>query len=271
MQDLPASPASAVSGRGRRFGPWQAVWVVLGFGLVQFFGGLFAVFARGIVIGVIAGLRHEHARVPPASAQFLAFAAIAAYALAGLWCYRFVRRRAGALLHDGGPSGIGLCPAPRASYAAAVGLAVALVGVVTLLFRFVPPDRRAAPQLLFARALAGSLESHLLLLALILTLILFVGPLVEEFVFRGAALAGLDRAVRHGRRRRDHHAAVRRRPCAGEAALPGGLHRRGADGGGGAVAAAALPLVAAGRALPRALQFRRDLGGDAVAVTASLP
>lgn len=191
MQDLPASPASAVSGRGRRFGPWQAVWVVLGFGLVQFFGGLFAVFARGIGIGVIAGLRHEHAHVPPASPQFLALAAIAAYALAGLWCYRFVRRRAGALLHDGGPSGIGLCPAPRASYAAAVGLAVALVGVVTLLFRFVPPDRRAAPQLLFARALAGSLESHLLLLALILTLILFVGPLVEEFVFRGAAPAGL--------------------------------------------------------------------------------
>ena len=191
MQDGRGSPVSDARGAGPRFGAWQAAWLMLGFGLVQVGAGIFLVFARGVVGRLVGRMQHADAGVPAPSAQFLVFAGVAAYGLAGLWCYRFVRRRAGALLHDGEPSGIGLCPAPRAGYVAAAWLAAGLVGVVGALFHFIPPDRGAASERVFARALEGSGESRVLLLALILALILLVGPLVEEFVFRGAALAGL--------------------------------------------------------------------------------
>lgn len=169
-----------------RLGPWQAVWLMLGFGLVQFAGGALAVLGYGVV----ARLLDAHLPAPPPSPQFIALATIGAYVVAGLWCLRFVRRRAAGRLHDGTPTGIGLCPAPGGAYAAAVVLAALVSGVVMVMFRIVPPARHAADQAVFVRALDAPGGPSALLVALILALILVIAPLVEEFVFRGAAMAG---------------------------------------------------------------------------------
>ncbi len=197
MEEWTPTPAPRAPGARARLGPWQATWLVLGFGLVQVIAGFALLFARGVAVRLVARMRHVDIVVPPPSAQFLAFVAIAAYGLAGLWCYRFVLRRAGALLHDGGPSGVGLCPAPRRGYVAAVVLGACVAAVAVTLLHAVPPDRAQASQRVFVRALEGSGESRAAMLLLILALLLLAGPLVEEFVFRGAALAGF--TARFGR------------------------------------------------------------------------
>ncbi len=94
-----------------------------------------------------------------------------------------------AQLADGRPAGLAWRAAPAVAYALAGLGAAAIVGVVMALYHFIPPDQHALDQLPAAQLFKGTGAQLLPMLLLVM----LIGPVVEELVFRGAAFAGFAR------------------------------------------------------------------------------
>jgi membrane protease YdiL (CAAX protease family) len=173
------------------WGIWQALWLLLGFVLMQAVGGVICtVLISAIVnipVGFAAGVHHLplhilHVRpvIPPIMAGYLTSA---------LWCVWFIRRRGPGLLHDASPRGIAWLPAARHDYVTAALFAGIITVIMVVMFQLVPPNREAAQSMPIVQAFGhpGWPVACLLLLAVGLA------PPTEEFVFRGgifSALAG---------------------------------------------------------------------------------
>ena len=186
-----AAPPGGAFGGPRRFGPVQGLIVVAGFLLLQVGIGAGAVFARALSTGFVHGLRVAAAHrplgvldLPPPPAAFIAGTAIAAYALAALWAWYYVLRRARPLLAEGGPEGIGWARAGAGAYPAAVAVALGCVGAAALVFRIIPVPPHPPGQSAFDALLA---PGPMLVPAMFL--VVLGAPLAEEFIFRGAAFA----------------------------------------------------------------------------------
>ena len=173
-------------GAAQPFGLAQGIWGMAGFGLAMAGGG--ALLANVLTIENLALIaRHAPARVNFNGPVFMLATVLAGESAAALWVVWYLRRLGSARMRDGGESGIGWCAAPALGYVSAAVMAVWIVCGVGLLFHFFPPDMRAlrnlpASQLFESRGLAA--------LAL-LAVALFIGPVLEEVVFRGIAFAGL--------------------------------------------------------------------------------
>jgi membrane protease YdiL (CAAX protease family) len=174
----PAAPA--------KFGLGQGIWAMLGFGLVMAGGGLLFVNILAVEDFILA-LHHSLARVDFSGHAFLLGSALAGEAAAALWVSWYLRRQGQQRLTDGGTTGIAWRAASPAAYPAAALCALAIVALVMLLYHFVPPDFQKLQNLPMEKLFSGS---GLSLLPLILVVVL-IGPVLEEFVFRGIAFAGL--------------------------------------------------------------------------------
>ncbi len=186
-RELPRPPGC----RRKPFGPWQGLWLVILFMLVQVGVATALALLRGFFIGLVRGLQASLAGQPfarfvpaPPSPGLVAASVIAAYVLAALWCLRYVLRRAGDRLALGTAEGIAWCPAERGAYPAAVVLGIGTVAAAMAILHLVPvAPGRAAHSDFQALLMPGWMLGPSLLLLLV------VAPLTEEFLFRGAAFA----------------------------------------------------------------------------------
>ncbi|GLR67303.1 hypothetical protein GCM10010909_19840 [Acidocella aquatica] len=173
-------------GAAARFGVAQGIWGMAGFGLAMASGG--AVLANVLTLEDFTLLaRHAQARVDFTGQPFLLAMVLAGECAAALWVVWYLRQLGAARVEDGGETGIGWCAAPALGYVSAAVMAVWIVCSVGLLFHFFPPDMRALRNLPEARLFEASGVAALPLLVVAV----FIGPALEEIVFRGIAFAGL--------------------------------------------------------------------------------
>ncbi len=170
-----------------KFGPAQAVWLLLGFIGMEIAGLLGFLILANIVRLLLIVATHKPPLFDAASPGADILAVLCGMLAAGFWCAWYVGRRGPARLRDPGPSGIAWRPAPRAGYAMAFLAAIALIAVVMTLFHFLPPDMMKLEDLPDARlyAVPGWPADGIVLLAVL------IAPPVEEFVFRGGMFAAL--------------------------------------------------------------------------------
>lgn len=185
---LPAlGKARAGTRRTIRFGPLQAVWLVIGFLLMQLAGLLGFLLLLNVARILLMALTHRppffDAGGPGAdiSATFAG-----SFAAAG-WSIWYINRRGQARLHDAGPSGIAWCRARPQGYGAAVLIAFLIILVVMLLFHFLPPDAAKLEKL----PDAALYDAPGWPAVGIFLLVIFIAPPLEEFVFRGGVFAAL--------------------------------------------------------------------------------
>ena len=169
-----------------KFGLAQGIWAMLGFGIVMAGGGL-------LFVNILAGedftlaLRHSPVRVDFSGHAFLLGTALAGEAAAALWVIWYLRRQGHQRLTDGAATGIAWRGARPAAYMAAAFCALCIVALVMALYHFIPPDFKKLQNLPMEKLFSGSGLPALPLLLVVV----FIGPVLEEFVFRGIAFAGL--------------------------------------------------------------------------------
>jgi membrane protease YdiL (CAAX protease family) len=170
-----------------RFGPWQAVWLVAGFILMEFAGLL----GFRLVLNMVRIAAMAVTGRPPlfdaAGPGADIFATLAGSLNAAAWSIWYIARRGAARLHDAGPAGIAWRRSPGKGYAFAVLAAFLIILVVLTLFHFLPPDTARLQNLPDAELYAAPGWPA----AGIFLLVVFIAPPVEEFVFRGGVFAAL--------------------------------------------------------------------------------
>lgn len=181
-------PGTFRAGPALPLGPWQAVWALLGFMAMLAAGGLGS---YNILILANLGLDAAHAgwHADLSGRDALLAAACGGEAAAALWISWVLHRAGPAQLANGAATGIAWRAASSRAYGAAWLCAVAIIAIVIGLFHIVPPDLRALEDLPSAQLFKGGGWELLPLLALVM----LVGPVVEELVFRGVAFAGFAR------------------------------------------------------------------------------
>jgi membrane protease YdiL (CAAX protease family) len=170
------------------FGVWQGLWGMGGFMLAMIAGGM-------PYACLLAALTERNGQLPGAalnSPASLAATVIAGELIAALWLSWYLRRLGTAHLHAGEAAGIGWRPAPPRAYAEAAAGAVLLLAVVVALAKIFPPDLKAIESLPMSQLFSGPLP----VVAVMLVVAMLLGPVLEEFAFRGIGFAGL--AVRLG-------------------------------------------------------------------------
>jgi membrane protease YdiL (CAAX protease family) len=163
----------------RRWGVLQAVWLLVGFIVMQGVG----VAGLAAVVGVCGVLAH----IQPLPHLNAIAATLAGYLTASLWSIWYINRLGPLKLHDGSPSGVAWCPALADSYLTAALFAGLIVMSVVVIMHFFPPDMVALQKLQAAKLFEtpGLWKLGLLVLAV------FIAPPVEEYVFRGGIFSAL--------------------------------------------------------------------------------
>ncbi len=174
-----------------RLGPWRGLWAIAGFGLMLF-AGTTLVAGTGVVIWLAWGHFAGGHAMPPlqdmlTSPVTLGLAVMAGEALGGFFVFRLLRGLGKVRVEDGSAQGVGWCAAPRNAYWWSGLLAVLLLGLSVITLVALPPDVAKLQSMDLTRMLHGPIYT---LVPLIL-MISVVAPILEEFVFRGVAFAGL--------------------------------------------------------------------------------
>ena len=170
-----------------RFGPAQAVWLLLGFIGMELAGLLGFLLLLNIVRVLLMVATREPPLFNAASPGADILATLFGMLAAGCWCAWYIGRRGPARLHDPSPGGIAWRPAPPAGYAMALFAAIAVIAVVMTVLRFLPPNAAKLENLPDARLYATSGWSA----AAGILLMVLIAPPLEEFVFRGGMFAAL--------------------------------------------------------------------------------
>ena len=181
------SPAASES--GVRFGPWQGLWLMLGYLAGQFLGNFFIYLGWDAGLGIEAVLHHRRPSVHPApDPHVMAWGALLGFAVSALWVLFYVRRRARPLLHRGEGTAIAWRAPKLRGYGAGVLAALSAIAFASLMVATLPPDisKLTGPtsRLLDAPGFPRMAVQMLAVLG---------APLVEEFLFRGAFFAALAR------------------------------------------------------------------------------
>jgi membrane protease YdiL (CAAX protease family) len=173
-------------GARQKLGLVQGIWGMAGFGIVMAGGGLLIVnlftFEDFLLIA-----RHSAARIDLAGHTLLVGSAIAGEVAAGLWVLWYFRRLGIWHVTDGAASGIAWRPASARAYLAALAAAAAIILIVMVMFHIAPPDTTKIQSLPMTKLFTGSPVS----LVPLLIIAVFIGPALEEMVFRGIAFAGI--------------------------------------------------------------------------------
>ena len=179
----------AVSESGVRFGPWQGLWLMLGYIAGQFLGNFLVYLGWGASLGLGALLHHRKPSFHPVpDAQVMAWAALLGFLVSALWALFYVRHQARPLLRRGEATAIAWRAPKLRGYGAGVLAALSAVAFASLMVAALPPDvsRLTGPtsRLLDVPGFPRMVVQILAVLG---------APLVEEFVFRGAFFAALAR------------------------------------------------------------------------------
>jgi membrane protease YdiL (CAAX protease family) len=173
-------------GAAQKFGPWQAVAGVAGFGVMLIAGGV-AVYNLLFVEDLILHALHGARLVDFNKIEVLVVTAVVGELSAALWISWFLCGLGAARLTDGSAAGIGWRRPEAGGYRAAAFAAAIIVGLVMMLYHFMPPDLQALQALPDAKLFQGPGWT----LAPVLVLAVFLAPVLEEFVFRGVGFAGI--------------------------------------------------------------------------------
>lgn len=164
----------------------QGIWGMAGFGIMMLAGGLLLTNLLSVE-DIVLIARHNPARVDYGGHNFLLAAACAGELAAGWWVLWYLRRLGPAAQADGSAAGLAWRPAAPRAYVIAAGCALAIIGFVMALYHFIPPDMAKLESLPMAKLFTGPALSLLPLLFIAI----FLGPALEELVFRGIAFAGI--------------------------------------------------------------------------------
>ncbi|OYV28217.1 MAG: hypothetical protein B7Z81_15960, partial [Acidocella sp. 20-61-6] len=170
----------------QHFGLAQGIWGLAGFGIAMASGYVLLTNILTVEAFILV-TRHAALRVDLSSYNFLLSSVLAGELCAALWVAWYLRRLGETRVHDGSPTGIAWRAAPREAYVVATLCALGITGVVALFFHLLPPDMKAIQGLPEAKLFAGN---GIAMVPLLLVAV-FVGPVLEEIVFRGIAFAGL--------------------------------------------------------------------------------
>ena len=170
-----------------RFGLAQGLWSIAGAALMLVCGTTLPWLAA-LFLYLLHRLRHLPAQLPGETDLSLLLASLlAGELLAALWLAWYVRRQGPAVLHDGGAAGIGWRPAPRAAYGLAVLGTLAIMVLAVVEFSLVPPD----PTKLQNLPLTQLLQGPPIVAFPTMAVAILMAPILEEFLFRGVAFAGI--------------------------------------------------------------------------------
>jgi membrane protease YdiL (CAAX protease family) len=179
----------AVSESGVKFGPWQGLWLMLGYLVGQFLGNVLVYIGSGLGITLDAVFHHRRPLLHPApDPQVMAWAALLGFVVSALWALFYVRHQARPLLRRGEATAIGWRAPKFAGYGAGLLVALSAIAFATLMVAALPPDvsKLTGP-------MSKLLEAPGFPRMLVQVLAVAGAPLVEEFVFRGAFFAALAR------------------------------------------------------------------------------
>lgn len=171
------APASA-----RPFGAQQAFALLALQLIAQLAGGV----ALGLVFGIYGGVSGNGPPLALDSPQFLALAILCGTAVQAVVSVLYVRSRAGTGLNDGSLSGVAWRAASNHAVLQGLVLGAALGAAVVGLVLVYPPDEAALSGPLIMLQRAGGWPFGVLVLFAI-----GIAPVLEEFVFRGAAFGAL--------------------------------------------------------------------------------
>ncbi len=168
-----------------------------GFVLMQGVAAVAMAVVYGLIAGFVGAVRHggvmSHARHDTLPPIFFAGLTFATYLASALWCVWYARRRTGMETARALMARIGYLPVERGYFWQAGGIALfslAFICVTQIIF----PVPRGHPS-----AIASTFEHAGMASMILLTLFsITIAPLVEEFVFRGAAFDALRSAMRPG-------------------------------------------------------------------------
>jgi membrane protease YdiL (CAAX protease family) len=164
----------------------QGIWGMAGFGICMAAGGLLLV--NLLAVGnIVLIARHAPPRFDVANPGILRAAVCAGELAAACWVVWYFRRLGPVRQADGSAAGLAWRPARPRAYADATLYALAIIVFVLALYHFIPPDMTKLASLPMAKLFSGSPLSLLPLLFVAA----FLGPVLEELVFRGIAFAGI--------------------------------------------------------------------------------
>ncbi len=174
---------------GVKFGPWQGLWLMLGYAVAQYVGSFAVYMGWGIGLGLEAGFHHQRPPAHPSpDAQVMAWAALLGFICSALWALFYVRHQARPLLRRGEATSIAWRAPRLQAYGAAIGVTLLAMAFASLMVLIFPPD---------AAKLTGPMSKLLDVPGLpritVQILAVLGAPLVEEFIFRGAFFAALAR------------------------------------------------------------------------------
>ena len=176
---------------GVKFGPWQGLWLLVGYLVGQLLGYLSVTLAWTAYLAVRGRLHHHAVAAPPeASPTVMACATLAGFLLSAWWVWTYARRRARPLLRRGEATGIAWRAPKLRAYGAAVIVAVLAMAFGGLMFQLFPPDldKLTGPT---SKLLAAPGLPRLTVMLLAIA----GAPVMEEFTFRGALFAALARRL----------------------------------------------------------------------------
>jgi len=178
--------ARSPAGQPLQLGAIDGIWAIIAFLLLQGAGG-----------AVILSLTYaEHGLVNAwhlpltvnVESKALPFTAVMAGELAGgLWTVWYLRRLGREKRTDGSATGIAWRPASPRGYYTAAGLTAGILLMVAGITYLFPPNMNAMKGTGFDQLAHGPLWT----MPLLLLLIVFIGPVLEEMLFRGIMFAGI--------------------------------------------------------------------------------
>jgi membrane protease YdiL (CAAX protease family) len=169
-----------------RLGPLNAAWAIACFIMMQLSGNLLPVGA--LVLEEIAfKVLHIPMHINMHSHALPFIAVMAGELVDCLWVVWFLRRLGLPKLTDGSAVGIAWRPASRQAYSTAAGVSIGILAMVAGLTRLFPPNMKALEGTTLDQLAHGPLWT----MPFLLLLIVFLGPMLEEMLFRGIMFAGI--------------------------------------------------------------------------------
>jgi hypothetical protein len=180
---------AATSESGVKFGPWQGLWLLLGYLAAQLLAYLVVYATWGSVVAVQAVLHHQRPPVHLSQGpDVVACATLLGFLVSALWAVLYTRHQAKPLLRRGEATGIAWRAPRLQAYAAGIGVALLAMAFASLMIVLFPPD---------TARLTGPMSKLLDVPGLprmtVQVLAVLGAPLMEEFVFRGGLFAALAR------------------------------------------------------------------------------
>jgi membrane protease YdiL (CAAX protease family) len=178
--------ARSPAGQPATLGAMDGIWAILAFLLLQ---GAGAVTLLGVTYAEDLLVHHwQLPYVVHLMSPALPFLSVMAGELAAcLWVAWYLRRLGPERLADGSASGVAWRPSEWRGYYTAVGMSVGVLLLVAGITRLVPPDMNALKGTGFDELANGPAWT----MPFLLLLIVFLGPALEELLFRGIMFAGL--------------------------------------------------------------------------------